>query len=118
MGVKVLADAFFKRNLAERYIRELKLRMAILLDFKQLSLANWRQYLDHVVSNINNNREWSDRSMNSVIVQYFTNPPIVIPQTNQRLYRFKVKDRVVVDLTKAERRDLSFKYSLHPGCRT
>jgi len=34
LGITVRADAFFKRAIAERSIREIKLRMAIHLDFE------------------------------------------------------------------------------------
>lgn len=33
-GVKIHAEAFFKRNMAERAVKEIKLRMALLLDSK------------------------------------------------------------------------------------
>jgi hypothetical protein len=34
-NIKVHAEAFYKRNMAERAIREIKLRMAVLLDLEK-----------------------------------------------------------------------------------
>lgn len=115
MGIRVYADAYFKRNLAERYVKEVKLRMAVLLDFKKLSFREWRQYIDHIVANINNNREIKDKSLNLMLTRYFTQPTVVMPQHNVQMFLYNINDKVFIDLKKSERQDVSFKYSLNRG---
>ena len=48
-------------------------------------------------------------------IQYFTRPPVVIPQNQDKHYKFKVGDRVRLPLTKAQRHSIGFKWSLHKG---
>ena len=50
-----------------------------------------------------------------MLIQYFTRPPVVIPQNQDKHYKFKVGDRVRLPLTKAQRQTIGFKWSLHKG---
>jgi hypothetical protein len=43
--------------MAERAIKEIKLRMAIQLDLDEQPLTKWRHYLDNVVNVINRNKK-------------------------------------------------------------
>ena len=58
----------------------------------------------------------SFNSRNKKYIGFFTNPvTTILPQENPKLYKFKIGDRVRINLSKAERANLSFKYSLHYG---
>ena len=48
-------------------------------------------------------------------IHYFTRPPVVIPQNQDKHYKFKVGERVRLPLTKAQRHSIGFKLSLHKG---
>ena len=50
-----------------------------------------------------------------MLIQYFTRPPVVIPQNQDKHYKFKVGDRVRLPLTKTQRHSIGFKWSLHKG---
>lgn len=59
--------------------------------------------------------EKSFKSMNQLFVNYFTRPTHVVPQKLSKLYKFNVNDKVRIDATPNQRRNLSFKYSLDFG---
>jgi hypothetical protein len=47
---------------------------------------------------------------------YFTEPEqVIVPQQQDQFYKFKIGQRVRMNLTKAERKALPFKYSLNYG---
>jgi len=129
-----LAEPYYHRNLAERAVREIKLRMALRLDYEGRysrstdkaatgsklylagkSLRHWRSYLDNVVDSINRHGEKSYKSMNELFKSYFTQPSVNIPQDLSKFYKFQVQDKVYIDVPPPGRRDLSFKYTLNQG---
>jgi len=132
-----LAEPYYHRNLAERAVKEIKLRMALRLDyegrysppiksadrtetgiklyFSGKSLRHWRSYIDNVVNSINMHGEKSYKSMNELFKSYFTQPHVNIPQDLSKFYKFQVQDKVYIDVPPPGRRDLSFKYTLNQG---
>ena len=134
LQIKIHAEPYWKRSLAERAIGELKIRMAIHLDFNGnvslpipgnkknyspffsgLALNKWKDNLPFVLDTINRNKPDYKSQLNELIA-YFTNPvTTILPQENPKLYKFKVGDRVRVNLSKAERTPIGFKFSLHYG---
>jgi hypothetical protein len=50
-----------------------------------------------------------------MLIQYYTRPPVVIPQNQDKHYKFKIGDRVRLPLTKAQRVALNFKWSFNKG---
>jgi hypothetical protein len=136
LKIKIHAEPYWKRSMAERAIGEIKLRTAIHLDFHGttpppplttmprkiknsifigLALNKWKDNLQFVLDSINRNKPDYKSQLNELI-QFFTSPvTTILPQENPKLYKFKIGDRVRISLTKAERTNLSFKYSLHYG---
>jgi hypothetical protein len=50
------------------------------------------------------------------LIEFFTKPATtLIPQKQDRFYKYKIGDRVRINLNKAERTALNFKYSLNYG---
>ena len=50
------------------------------------------------------------------LIEFFTKPATtIIPQQQDRFYKYKIGDRVRINLNKAERTALNFKYSLNYG---
>jgi hypothetical protein len=83
--------------------------------FIGLALNKWKDNLPFVLDSINRNKPDYKSQLNEII-NFFTNPETtILPQKNQKLYKFKIGDRVRINLSKAERANLSFKYSLHYG---
>lgn len=113
-NIKVHAEPFYKRNMAERAIREIKLRMAILLDLEQEPFTQWRNYLEKVLTIINQNKK-QYKSIMQMLTAYFTKETVVLPQTLPHYYKFNVNDTVRIDASPAQRRNLGFKYSLNIG---
>lgn len=79
-----------------------------------LSLARWRDHLPFVINSINRGKP-EFKSKFNMLMEYFTQPPVIIPQNYNQHYKFKIGERVRLPLTKAERTDLSFKWSLAKG---
>jgi hypothetical protein len=50
-----------------------------------------------------------------MLIQYFTRPPVVIPQKQNKHYKYKIGDRVRLPLTKAQRLAIGFKWSFNRG---
>jgi hypothetical protein len=114
--IRVRAESGFKRLLAERMIREVKTRLALDLHYKKLPLTYWKQNVDRIVTLINLHSEKSTRyPLNKMLKDYFTSVPPVVPQKQEKMYKFKVGDKVCLDLSAKQRKDLSFKYSLNKG---
>lgn len=114
-NIKIHAEPFFKRNMAERAIREIKLRMAIYLDLEQKPLTKWRDNLDTIVNIINQNKP-QYKSVMQMLKAFFTeSPTTVLPQSLNHLYKFNVGDSVRINASPTQRRDLGFKYSLNIG---
>jgi hypothetical protein len=135
LNIKIHAEPFWKRAMAERAIREIKLRMAVCLDlkgrktpppdyritkcviflFSGLSLQKWRDHLAYVIDTINRGKP-NFKSQFNLLMEYFTAPStIMVPQQQDRFYKYKLGQRVRVNLSKTERTTLGFKYSLNYG---
>lgn len=132
--IKCYADPFFKRNMVERAIKEVKLRMAILLNIEGIlsnniifanvvndvlclgqPLSKWRNYMPKVIDTINYHHEKTFKSINNLLTEYFTLPTVTLPQTQDSLYKFKLGDSVLIDALPSQRKHLGFKYSLNQG---
>jgi hypothetical protein len=113
-NIKIHAEAFYKRNMAERAIREIKLRMAIYLDIEQQPLTKWRNNLENVVNIINQNKP-QYKSVMQMLTAFFTQNPTILPQSLPKLYKFNIDDSVRINAFPAQRRNLGFKYSLNIG---
>ena len=113
-NIKVHAEAFYKRNMAERAIREIKLRMAVLLDLEKKPLTQWRNYLEQVLQIINQNKK-QYKSVMQMLADFFTKETVNLPQTSDQIYKFNIGDKVSIDAFPNQRRNLGFKYSLNMG---
>jgi hypothetical protein len=97
-------------------IREVKTRLALDLHYKKLPLTYWKQNVDRIVTLINLHSEKSHRyPLNKMLKDYFTSAPPVVPQKQEKMYKFKIGDKVCLDLSAKQRKDLSFKFSLQRG---
>ena len=114
-GLKIHAEPHYKRNMAERAVKEVKLRLAIVMDLDNVSLNKWKNYLDRVVTLINIHHETKYKTTTQMLKAYFTQPTISMPQKHASMYRFNINDKVFIDATPAQRKSLSFKYSLNYG---
>ena len=132
--IKIHAEPYWKRSMAERAIYELKLRMSIHLDFEGnappppaphtwfqffyllgLALNKWRDHLQFVLDSINRNKK-DYRSRLNMLISYFTASPVInVPQQSAQFYKYKIRDKVRIDLNKTQRTALGFKYSLYYG---
>ena len=100
--------------MAERAIREIKLRMAIFLDIQQQPLTKWRNNLETVVNIINQNKP-QYKSVDQMLTAFFTQNPTLIPQSMTQFYKFNIGDIVHINAFPNQRRNLGFKYSLNIG---
>ncbi len=120
LGLNVFADPYFKRAMAERAVREIKLRMAIRLNaIKKNDKVNWKHWkneLPYVVDTINNNKKVY-RSLHAMLIAYFTQKiPPSVPQNQSNMYRYDIGQRVRFYLPKNERLSYtSTKWSLMYG---
>jgi hypothetical protein len=80
-----------------------------------LKLNAWKQVLNHSVNSINYNKI-AYKSKLGLLKDFFTKPPVVIPQSIKNIYRFSVGEKVYVDLTPIQRKNIGFKWSLNPVC--
>jgi len=112
-NIQLLAVAKYKRNLAERYVREIKLRTSLALDNEGWRLNRWKNVLPQVLSTLNGKQ--STPSTWQQLSQFFTRTTYTVPQSQPDLYRFSIGDQVRTDLSRHQRRQLTFKYSLHFG---
>lgn len=78
-------------------------------------LTKWRDYLDRVVDSINHHNERTFKSMNQLLVSYFTQPTHHMLQTPNKYYKYNINDKVFLEATPSQRKSLSFKYSLNRG---
>jgi hypothetical protein len=105
--------------MAERAVREFKLRMAIKLDnLKKKDKINWKlwkDYIPFVVDSINNQRS-TYRSRYAMLVAYFTQKPQPsLPQHQDRFFLYKLGDKVCFFRAKSDRKALNSKWSLTYG---
>jgi ADP-heptose:LPS heptosyltransferase len=134
-GVRIHARPGYKQLLAERMIKEVKLRVSVALHLQGnlknflmcvstsinyffylgLKLNAWKQVLNHSVNSINYNKI-AYKSKLGLLKDFFTKPPVVIPQSIKNIYRFSVGEKVYVDLTPIQRKNIGFKWSLNPVC--
>jgi hypothetical protein len=101
--------------MAERAIKEIKLRMALLLDIEKKPFTKWKENLDTVVNSINNHNKTNFRSLQNQLFTYFTQTHPVIPQTHSSFYKFNINDVVGLNVFAKQRKELGFKYSLNRG---
>lgn len=119
LNVTVFADPYFKRLMAERAVREVKVRMAVRLNsIKKHDKVNWKLWkneLPFVVNAINNNKP-DYRSITAMLIAYFTQKiPPSVPQHQENMYKFKIGDRVRFFLPKLDRTSYTTKWSLMYG---
>jgi hypothetical protein len=121
LNIDCFADPYFKRSMAERSVREFKTRMAIQLEQiqknqkKNINFKPWKEHVNTVVNSININKK-TYRSKLSILVDYFTQKPTPsLPQNQNQLYLYDIGEKVQFFITKAERQQLGFKYSLSYG---
>jgi hypothetical protein len=108
--------------MAERAIKEIKLRMAIQLDLDEQPLTKWRHYLDNVVNVINRNKK-EYKSILQMLTAFFTpntdnnkNDTVAhLPHSEASFYKFNIDDTVRINVMPAQRKNLGFKYSLNIG---
>ena len=79
-----------------------------------LSLARWRDYLPYVLNTINRGKT-EFKSKQNMLIHYFTQKPVMFPQQQAEYFKYHIGQRVRLPLTKAERTDLGFKWSLNKG---
>jgi hypothetical protein len=80
-----------------------------------LALNNWKTHLPYVVNTINRKKP-NFKSQLNLLLAFFTKPvTTILPQNQDRFYKFKIGERVRINLSKAERTALNFKYSLSFG---
>lgn len=78
-------------------------------------MYKWRDHLAYVLDTINRGKP-NFKSQLNLLLAYFTKPqPTMVPQQQEKLYKFKIGQRVRMNLSKNERTTLGFKYSLHYG---
>jgi len=73
----------------------------------------WRQYLPQVLNSINLKR--GINRLSRQILDYFTRKIVLIPQNLPNFYKFTVGQKVYIDISPVQRKDLSFNYSLAGG---
>lgn len=90
--------------------------------FLELHPRLWREALPYAVNVINNHQQVKPyRGINAILYQFFTqtkNEPINLPQSHPRFFKFNIDQNVLIDLTKKQRKDLKYKFSLMPGSMT
>ena len=134
-NVDIRAEPGFKRYYAERAVKEIKLRTSVALElegdgrsifcvlgkkesilyslFLGLKFNSWKKVLPEVLSAINYSKKTS-RNPRDLLKDYFTSEYPVLPQ-HMDFYKFKIGELVGLDLTKPERSNLTYKYSLYYG---
>jgi hypothetical protein len=78
-------------------------------------LTKWKDYLDIVITSINNHNKKIYKSLQNQLLAYFTQDQQIIPQLNLNLYKYKINDQVGLDVFPRQRRNLGFKYTLNLG---
>jgi len=106
--------------MAERAVREFKLRMSIKLNTvkknDKINWKLWKDYLPFVVDSINNQRTRKYRSKFAMLVDYFTQKPQPsLPQHQDRLFQFNIGEKVRFFRAKSDRKSLNSKWSLTYG---
>lgn len=109
----VRATPGFKQWMAERVIREIKTRTALLLDLEQRPLQQWKDVLERVVNVINRDKK-TYRNPQEFLTSFFTSQSILFPY-HSIYFKYKVGDLVRINLPANERRSFTFRYALHPG---
>ncbi len=88
--------------------RQRAFRLALALLNQKLN--KWKDNLRFVLDSINRSKPDYKSQMNELI-EFFTKPATtIIPQQQDRFYKYKIGDRVRINLNKAERTALNFKY--------
>jgi hypothetical protein len=88
-------------------------RANLLFAILGLKFNSWKKVLPEVLSAINYSKKTS-RNPRDILKDYFTSEYPVLPQ-HMDFYKFKIGELVGLDLTKPERSNLTYKYSLYYG---
>jgi len=113
-NLTIFVNPKYKQVLAERFIREVKLRVSIALDLENLKLSQWKNVLFNVVTTIN--AKLKKNSLTNQLKEFFLRSTThYVPQQKATLYKFKPGDRVITDLSREQRKQLNYKYSLFYG---
>ncbi len=81
--------------------------------FLGLKFNSWKKVLPEVLSAINYSKKTS-RNPRDILKDYFTSEYPVLPQ-HMDFYKFKIGELVGLDLTRPQRSNLTYKYSLYYG---
>jgi len=112
--LKVYAQPGYKRVLAERYIREFKLRLYINLDMKKEPLTRWKNYVEQCVALINGQTK---KTTKNELLTFFVRETDNLPQTNSVFYKYNIGDYCLVDMDRLTRKSLGFKWTRNLGSR-
>lgn len=113
-NLTIFVNPKYKQVLAERFIREVKLRVSIALDLENLKLSQWKNVLFNVVTTIN--AKLKKNSLTNQLKEFFLRSTThYVPQQKATLYKFKPGDRVITDLSREQRKQFNYKYSLFYG---
>lgn len=77
-------------------------------------MVKWRDFIPDVVNSINQNKKPLPKSRLKLLTDFFTRQSIHLPSIDH-FFKFDINEEVLVDLSTRERKDLGFKWSLHPG---
>ena len=80
-----------------------------------LSLARWRDFVPEVVNSINRfNKKTLPKSRIKLLTEFFTRKTVHLPNLEQ-FFKFNLDEEVLVDLSTLKRKEMNYKWSLHPG---
>jgi hypothetical protein len=68
-----------------------------------------------VINTINNGKERYKSQLNLMLGFFTGTSPVIVPQQYPNLYKFKINETVRINLSKAVRKQLGFKFSLFYG---
>jgi len=77
-------------------------------------LAKWRDFVPEVVNSINQFKKPLPKSRIKLLTDFFTRKTVHLPNIDN-FYKFNLNEEVLVDLSTLKRKELNFKWSLHPG---
>ena len=71
--------------------------------------------MPQVVNTINHHQEKTFKSLNQLLVSFFTAPQDIVPQSSPRFYKYNINEKVGIVMTPGQRKQLGFKYTLNRG---
>jgi len=78
-------------------------------------LARWRDFVPEVVNSINRfNKKTLPKSRIKLLTEFFTRKTVHLPNLEQ-FFKFNLDEEVLVDLSTLKRKEMNYKWSLHPG---